>query len=455
MEKPGVGKTEKRENWGSRFGFIMATAGFSIGLGNIWRFPYLTGMNGGGAFLFVYLIICVLIGIPLFNMEMSLGRKTQLDPVRGMRSLSKKGSPWALFGWLGVLAAFIILTYYIQIMGWILAYLVKMASGQLNGLTAEGYTQAFTTFTANPIPVAGFTLACVAMIGLISAKGLEKGIEKACKIMMPTLFIMLIILAIRSLTLPGAMEGLKWYLSVDFSKINSEVLLAALGQSFFSIGIASGGAFIYGSYLDKRSNIPTDSIIVVAFDTFAAFIAGLVMFPAIFALGLSTDSGPSLLFVTMSNLFNQLPAGTLFGSMFFLLLLFAALSSALGYLEPVVATCTGLFKMSRKKAVWTSLAAIFIVGFPMIMAQGPWKNILIGGRNFFDFADYLSGNVMMPLGALILSFYVVIVWKFKGFQSETNVGAESSKLKVFNWWAPLVKFIIPVALVLIFVTGVF
>lgn len=448
-------KTEKRENWGSRFGFIMATAGFSIGLGNIWRFPYLVGMNGGGAFLFVYLIICVLIGIPLFNMEMSLGRKTQLDPVRGMKSVSKKGSPWAAFGWTGVLAAFIILTYYIQIMGWILSYLVKMVSGQLTGLTAEGYTQAFTNFTANPIPVATFTLACVVIIGLISAKGLEKGIEKACKIMMPTLFIMLIILAIRSLTLPGAMEGLKWYLTVDFSKINSGVLLAALGQSFFSIGIASGGAFIYGSYLNKESNIPTDSIIVVAFDTFAAFIAGLVMFPAIFALGLPTDSGPSLLFVTMSNLFNQLPAGTLFGSMFFLLLLFAALSSALGYLEPVVATCTGLFNMTRKKAVWTSLASIFIVGLPMIMAQGPWKNILIGGRNFFDFADYVSGNIMMPLGALILSFYVVIVWKFKGFQSETNVGSESGKFKVFNWWAPLVKFIIPIALVIIFVTGVF
>lgn len=444
---------DKRENWGSRFGFIMATAGFSIGLGNIWRFPYLTGMNGGGAFLFVYLIICVLIGIPLFNMEMSLGRKTQLDPVRGMRFLTKKGSPWALFGWLGVLAAFIILTYYIQIMGWILAYLVKMGSGQLSGLTAQGYTQAFTTFTSNPMSVAAFTLACVVIIGLISAKGLEKGIEKACKIMMPTLFIMLIILAIRSLTLPGAMEGLKWYLRVDFSKINSDVVLTALGQSFFSIGIASGGAFIYGSYLSKDSNIPADSIIVVAFDTFAAFIAGLVMFPAIFALGLPTDSGPNLLFVTMSNLFNQLPAGTLFGTMFFLLLLFAALSSALGYLEPVVATCTGLFKMDRKKAVWTSLAAIFVIGLPTIMAQGPWKNILIGGRNFFDFADYISGNIMMPLGALILSSFVVFVWKFKEFQKETNVG--SGTLKVFDWWAPLVKFIIPIALAVIFITGVF
>jgi NSS family neurotransmitter:Na+ symporter len=444
---------EKRENWGSRFGFIMAAAGFSIGLGNIWRFPYLTGVNGGGAFVFVYLIICILIGIPLFTMEMSLGRKIQLNSIQGMRSLTKKGSIWVLVGWLGVLSDFIILTYYIQIMGWILAYLFKIVSGQLNGLTSQGYTQAFSNFTSNTLSVGAFTLACVVIIGLISAKGLEKGIEKACKIMMPTLFIMLIILAIRSLTLPGAIEGLKWYLYVDFSKINGNVVLSALGQCFFSIGIASGGAFIYGSYLKKDSNIPTDATIIVIADTFAALLSGVVIFPAIFALGLKPDAGSSLLFVTMSNLFSHMPAGNLFGGMFFLLLLFAAISSSIGYLEPIVMTCTELFKMNRKKAVWLSLIAIFIVGLPSILAQGPWSNILIMGRNFFDFVDYLSGNVMMPLGALILSFYALVVWKFKRFQEETNVGA--GKLKVFNWWSPLVKFIIPVSLVIIFLTGVF
>lgn len=444
---------DKRENWGSRFGFIMAAAGFSIGLGNIWRFPYMVGTNGGGAFVFVYLLIIILIGIPLFTMEVSLGRKTQKSPVEGMRSLTKKGSFWSSFGWLGVLAAFVILTYYIQIMGWILAYLFKMLSGSLNGLTAEGYTAAFANFTSNTGLVVIFTLACSIIIGLISAKGLEKGIEKACKFMMPTLFIMLIILAIRSLTLPGAMEGLKWYLRIDFSKINGEVLLAALGQCFFSVGIASGGAFIYGSYLKKDSDVPTDAAIIVGFDTLAALIAGIVIFPAIFALGLKPDAGSSLLFVTMSNLFSQLPAGNLFGGMFFLLVFFAALSSALGYLEPIVTTGTEVFKMNRKKSVWVSLALIFIIGLPTIMAFGPWKDILIGGRNFFDFADYLSGNIMMPLGALVLSFYTLFVWKFNKFQEEVNIGAE--KLKIYNWWGPLVKFIIPVALVIIFFTGIF
>lgn len=444
---------KKRESWGSRFGFIMAAAGFSIGLGNIWRFPYLTGVNGGGAFVLVYLLIVLLIGIPLFTMEMSLGRKTQLNPVEGMRSLTKKGSVWVLFGWLGVISAFLILTYYVQIMGWILAYLYKMISGSLKGLTAAQYTEAFTNFTSNTIAVSGFTLACIIIIGLISARGLEKGIESACKIMMPALFIMLIILAIRSLTLPGSMTGLRWYLNVDFSKINGSVVLAALGQSFFSIGIASGGGFIYGSYLKKDSDIPTDATIIVAADTMAALIAGIVIFPAIFALGLQPDAGPSLLFVTMSNLFNKLPLGSLFGGMFFLLVFFAALSSAIGYLEPIVMTGTELFKLSRKNAVWISLIAIFIVGYPTILAQGSWSNILIGGRNFFDFADYVSGNIAMPLGALLLSFYTLLVWKFNKYQEDTNIGAK--KLKVYDWWGPLVKYLIPIALFLIFVTGVF
>ena len=446
-------ENQGRENWGSRFGFIMATAGFSIGLGNIWRFPYLVGMNGGGAFVLVYLIICLLIGIPLFTMEMSIGRKTQLNPVEGMRAVTKKGSPWVSFGWLGVLAAFIILTYYMQIMGWIGAYVYKMITGQLVGLSSEGYIQAFDSFTANTLSVAGFTLACIIIVGIISSKGLENGIEKACKILMPALFVMLIILAIRSLTLDGAMEGLKWYLNVDFSKINAEVILTALGQSFFSIGIASGGAFVYGSYLRKDSNIPSDGLMVIGFDVFAALLAGVVIFPAIFALGLPVDSGSKLLFVTMSNLFDKIPFGGLFGTMFFLLIFFAALSSALGYLEPVVMTISELGKIDRKKAVWIALTAIFIVGFPTIMAQGPWKDVLIGGKNFFDLADYVSGNIMMPLGALVLSMYTLFVWKFKNFKEEANMGAEG--FMVFEWWKPLVTIVIPIALVIIFVTGVF
>lgn len=442
-----------REKWGSRFGFIMSVAGFSIGLGNIWRFPYLVGEYGGGAFVLLYLLLCLLISIPLFTMEISLGRKTQLNPVLGMRAIMKKGSPWVSFGWLGVLVAFIILTYYIQIMGWILIYLFKVPFGTFKGLDTEDYATAFDQMTAHTSLMAGATLICTILIALISVKGLENGIERANKFLMPALFIMLIILATRSLTLPGAMEGFKWYLTVDFSAINGEAILTALGQSFFSIGIASGGAFIYGSYLRKDSNIPQDSFIIVGLDTLAALLIGLAIFPAIFSIGLEPDSGASLLFVSMSNILTNISVSSLFGAMFFLLLFFAAISSAIGYLEPIVTTVSELFKIKRTKAVIYSLLAIFIVGFPNILAHGIWSHILIGGRNLFDFADYLSGNIMMPIGAFVLVLYIAFVWTFEKFQEETNIGATS--IKVFNWWSPLVKFVIPVVLMIIFITGIF
>ncbi len=444
---------EKRESWGSRFGFIMAAAGFSVGLGNIWRFPYLTGENGGGAFLLVYLLISLIIGIPLFVMEMTLGRKAKQNPIGGMKKLTKKNSIWNGVGWVGLIATFVILTYYIQIMGWVLAYLFKFATGQLSSVVNGDFAGVFEAFTSNTGLVSLCTIICSIIIGVISAKGLEDGVEKACKILMPTLFIMLILLSIRSLTLPGASKGLKWYLSVDFSKINASVVLTALGQVFFSIGIGCSSAFVYGSYLEDNSDIPTDAIIVVGMDVFIAFIAGIVMFPAIFAYGLSPDSGPDLLFVTMSNLFSQMPGGAFFGAMFFLLIFFAALSSALGYLEPLVLTATEELKMDRKKGVWISLLLIFIVGFPTILAQGPWSHILIGGRNLFDFADFLSGNILMTIDALLIAFFVAFVWKFENFQQEANIGA--IKNKVFDWWAPLIKVVVPLALAIIFITGLF
>ncbi len=442
---------EKRGNWSSRFGYVMAAAGFSIGLGNIWRFPYLVGTMGGGAFVLVYAVICIIIGIPLFFMEVSLGRKAQLNPVQGMRSLTKKGSPWVSFGWLGVLSAFLILTYYFQIMGWIISYLIKMVSGQLGGLDQAQSAQVFQDFMNNPTQLAIFMIIAIVIVGVISSLGLNAGLEKACSFMMPALFIMIVLIAIRSLTLPGAMEGLKWYLSVDFSKITPEVFLRALGQCFFSIGIASGGGFIYGSYLKKDSNIPEDALMIIGFDTVAALIAGLMIFPAIFALGMKTDSGPSLLFVTMSHLFTKIPMGRLFGSMFFLLLFFAALTSALGYLEPIIVTLSELAKKDRKKSVWIALVAIFIVGFPGVLSNSYSGGMQIMGKSIFDFADFLSGDVMMPLGAIVLAMYTVFIWKFKGFKEDVNVGA--TKLKITNAWMPVVNVLIPIVLVIILLRG--
>lgn len=442
--------SENRGTWNSRFGYIMAAAGFSIGLGNIWRFPYLVGTNGGGAFVLVYLLICIFIGIPLFYMEVTLGRKAQASPIVGMRKLTKKGSPWTSFGWLGVLSAFFILTYYIQIMGWILNYLLKMATGEMTGFTAAQYSETFSKMIDSPVTLVIFTLICTVIIGIISAKHLNDGLEKACKFMMPALFIMLILVVIRSLTLPNAIEGVKWYMNVDFSKISAESILAALGQCFFSVGIASGGAFVYGSYLNKDSDIPTDGLMVIGFDTLAALIAGFAIFPAVFALNLPADSGSNLLFITMSNVFMHLPFGRFFGVLFFLLMFFAALSSALGYLEPISSSFSELLKVDRKKGVIYALTSIFLVGLLTIFGQNIMKDVTILGRNLFDFADFLSGNILMPLGAIALILYTLFKWKFDVFREDANLG--SNKLKVPKFMK-YVSYALPFVLIVIFLKG--
>ena len=448
-------KTGKgRESWGSRFGFVMATAGFAIGLGNIWRFPYLTGMNGGGAFLLVYVVICAVICVPLFMEEVSLGRKTQSNPVLGMRKVTKKGSLWVLIGWFGSLAALLIMSYYLMIIGWIFAYIFKVAFGAFTGATATDIVTAYNSLISNPVEVFLYMIPPAVILGLIVTRGLKDGVEKACKIMMPTLFIMLILLAIRSVTLPGAIEGVKWYFTPDFSKINSNTILAALGQAFFSVGIGMAAAFTYGGYLDpKESSVPSDGLLVVLFDTLIAIVAGLVIFPALFAFKMAPDAGPGLIFLTMPKLFAMLPGGRFVGVIFFFLLILAALSTGVGYIESLSVTTSELFNINRKKSVWLIIILIFILGIPSVLSQGPWANIHVLGRNFFDLADYISGNVLLTAGALLLAIYTAYVWKFEKFMEETNIGTK--KFKISKWWKPIVCYLVPVVVAIILVTGIF
>ncbi|MBK5261700.1 MAG: sodium-dependent transporter [Peptostreptococcaceae bacterium] len=441
-----------RESWGSRFGFVMATAGFAIGLGNIWRFPYLTGMNGGGAFLLVYVIICAVICVPLFMAEVSLGRKTQLNPISGMRKLTKKGSPWVLVGWFGSFAALLIMSYYLMIIGWIFAYLPKVALGIFKGASTTEISTAYSSLISNPTIVLLYMVPPAVILGLIVTKGVKEGVEKASKIMMPVLFVMLVLLAIRSITLPGAIEGLKWYLIPDFSKINGTTILAALGQAFFSVGIGMAAAFTYGSYLNpKNSNIPGDGAIVVFFDTLIAIVAGLVIFPALFSFDMDPDAGPGLIFLTMPKLFGQLPGGNLFGLVFFILLILAALSTGVGFVETLSSTTSELFNIKKKKSVWLTIGIIFVLGIPSVLSQGPWSNILILGKNLFDLTDFISGNILLPAGALLLSIYTAYVWKFENYMKDTNIG--TNNFKIAKWWKLSVKFVIPVVVAIILING--
>ena len=452
---------KQRENWGSRFGFIMATAGFAIGLGNIWRFPYMVGTNGGGAFLMIYLLICATICVPLFIAEVSLGRKTKLNPIQGMRKLTKKGSPWVLIGWLGAIACILLMSYYLMVIGWMAAYFIKALTGVFNGATPEQTAAIFDNFVSNPMEVGAYTLGIVVILGLIVTRGLKNGVEKACKFMLPALMVMLVILAVRSLTMTPqvegamtAMDGLKWYVTPDFSKINGGVILAALGQAFFSIGIGIACAFVYGSYLRPDSDLPADASIVIFLDTFIAVMAGLVIFPALFCFGMDPQAGPGLLFKTMPVIFGSLPGGTIWAAMFFFLVVLAGLTSGMGYLEAPAATFAEVCGISRAKAVWTILAIMFVLGIPSILSQGPWADVKFFGKNFFDLADYISGNVMMPIDALLVALYTAFVWKFKGFKDDSNIGSTGA-IRITNAWKPLVVVVVPLAVFIIMVNAIF
>lgn len=412
----------------------------------------MVGVNGGGAFLVVYILISAIIGIPLFIAEMGLGRKTQLNPISGMRKLAGKGKLWVAIGWLGVAAATIIMSYYTMLIGWMLAYFIKMVKGEFIGASAQEVMNIYTSFTSNPIEVMVYTLIMIIVLGVIVNKGLKNGIESCCKYLMPALVVLLIGLAIKSLTLDGAMEGVKWYLTPDFSKINCDVILAALGQAFFAIGIGFAGSFVYGSYLDKNnSNLPSDATIIIVVNTLIAIIAGLVIFPAIFSFGLSPTEGPGLTFITMPNLFSQMAGGRIFGAAFFFLVILAGITSGIGFLEAITCTVSEVFKVERKKSVWMILTIIFILSIPCILSQGPWAEIKILGKNFFDLADYLSGSILMPLGALLISLYIAIKWKFEGYMAECNVGAGNFRIK--RWWKPIVIVLIPISVLVIMITG--
>ncbi len=439
-----------REQWSGRIGFVMATAGFSIGLGNIWRFPYLAGENGGGAFMLVYVAFAVLIGIPLMTAELSLGRKARLTPIAGMRRLTgSRKSPWNLIGWLGVAAAALITAYYVMLIAWLAAYFVAFAGGGGTGGTPDETRAAFDRFVATPGPVVGYAAAVVALIALVVSRGVTRGVERSARLLMPVLVVLLVALAVRATTLPGAGAGLAWYLTPDFSALSGGSVLAALGQAFFSIGIGMGAAFGLGSYLDPRkSDVPGNAAMVVAFDTGVAVVAGLVLFPALFAFGMDPDQGAGLLFVTMTALFQEMPGGGVFGAAFFFFLVVAGFTSQVAVFEVLVASVVDSTGMTRARAVATCAAGAFLVCVPVVLSLGPWSGFLVAGMNLFDFANNVSGNYLLPAVGLLTVLYVASKWGWSAFRDETNLGA-AGPVVVSRWWRPLIRIVIPVAVSLV------
>jgi NSS family neurotransmitter:Na+ symporter len=447
---------QKRGQWASNLGFVLAAAGSAVGLGNIWKFPYLAGRNGGGAFVLVYLIFVVVMGFTVMMAEMTVGRHTGKNPVGAFQSLSKK---WGFVGKIGVLNGYIILSYYSVIGGWVLKYMFSYITGGNFGDNTADY---FTGFIGEAVSPVIWHLIFMGLTIFIVARGVSGGIEKASKFMMPGLFLLLIVVAVRSCTLPGAAEGLRYFLVPDFSKFNAGVVVAAMGQVFFSLSLGIGVICTYGSYLSKNENLEKNSLYVPGLDTIAAMLSGLAVIPAVFAAfpgagAENVTAGPSLLFITLPAVFQNMPFGTVFGFLFFLLVAFAALTSSVSLLEVTTAFVSEEFHISRVKAVIGLGAFCAFVGVFVSLSQGameinlPIWNASTGVQmvSLLDFFSFITDNILYPLGGLCVCLFVGHVWGTKNAIAEV----EQDGKFVFHLkkpWSVFVKYICPVALVVIF-----
>lgn len=439
-----------KRGFASRLGFILSTAAFSIGIGNLWKFPYVVGNNGGGAFLLVYLLLVVAIGIPAFLIEIMLGRSAQLSPILGMKKLEGKKTGWSIIGVLGCLSIFIIVSYATMIVGgWTGGYIIKLLTGSLKGLSADEIGAVFGSFAGDPVTLI-FAAFEVVLLWLCLNSGIKKGVEKVCSFMLPLLFVIMIVLAVYSNTLPGAWEGLKWYVIPDFSKVTPDSVAAAATQVFFSIGVGMCGGFVYGSYISKDTNLTQSVVITGVLDTLVAVLAGLLIVPALFAFDIEPTAGPSLIFITLPHLFNQMGSfGTIFGVLFMICVFMAGFTSILGGSEGLVACICDSGKMSRRGASTLVCIAQYLFGiiFTLSFGNGALSKIRIGGLGLFDFADFIS-SLGLCLGVLAMLAYVLTRWGFKKFKEEANQGA-TGKIRIYDWMKPYVCYIFPVLLVIV------
>ncbi len=440
---------KQREHWGSRIGFLMAAAGSAVGLGNIWRFPYLAGENGGSAFIIIYAVFALVIGISIMIAEFAVGRRTQLAAVGAYKSINSK---WTFAGVLGVISAFFIMGFYPVVGGWATAYIVKSFTGLLSNPAAV--EDVFVAFISNPIQPVAWMIFFLLLNIVIVAKGISSGIEKAGKILMPTLFVLLVLIAIRSVTLPGASAGLSFLFKPDFSKVNGETILAALGQAFFSLSLGMGCMMTYGSYLNKSENIPNNALIVTLMDTGIAILAGIAIFPALFAFGLEPTKGPGLVFVVVPQIFAAMGGiGPLFSAIFFIALMVAALTSSVSLLEVVAAYLIDQKGWTRKKSVYISGAIMTFTGILSSLSLGLMSGFTIFGAGVFDFFDILTDKIFLAIGGMLLAIFVGWFMKKEDLKDElTNSG--TIKFGLFEAWYNLVKYLIPVAIAIVAFIGI-
>lgn len=455
----------ERERFGSRLGFILVSAGCAIGLGNVWRFPYITGEYGGAAFVVLYLIFLVIFALPVLVMEFAAGRASQRSIARSYDELEPEGRKWHRFKWVGLAGNYLLMMFYTVVAGWMLAFMVKSAMGEFNGASTEHVASVFGQLLADPVQVTIYMLIIVA-IGVITTRaGLKNGVERVSKVMMVALFVVLVALCVRAVTLPGAEEGLEFYLMPDFGKLFAgntpaeqwatfgDAVYAALGQAFFTVSVGMGSMAIFGSYIGKDRRLTGEAVRVGVLDTLVALMAGLVIFPSCFAFGVEPASGPSLVFITLPIVFNAMPLGQLWGTLFFLFMSFAALSTVIAVFETIMAFSMDQWGVRREKACLVNGALIALLSIPCVLGFNVLSGVAIPGiGDIQSIEDFLVSNNILPLGGLFLVMFVTSKrgWGWKNFLAEADTG---EGLRFPAWSYRYMKYVLPVGIVIIFVLG--
>ena len=450
---------QKREHFASRLGFILIAAGCAIGIGNVWRFPYITGEYGGAAFVLLYLIFLVILGLPVMVMEFAVGRASQRSAAQAFDVLEPKRR-WHWFSWWGYIGCMILMMFYTTVGGWMLSYIPKLASGQFAGANADAAGTAFNAMLANPTELIGWMMLCIIIGFVICSLGLQKGVERITKLMMATLFVVMILLCIRAVTLPGAAEGVAFYLLPDFSRMFEngwsgfgEAVYAAMGQAFFSLSLGIAAMEIFGSYIDKKRSLTGEAISVTALNTVVAILAGLIIFPACFAYGVSPDQGPSLVFVTLPVVFGQMPLGELWGALFFLFMSFAALSTVIAVFENLISWTMDKWGCSRLRAVAINGVLVAVLSLPCALGFNVWSGFVVPGiGDIQTLEDFIVSNNMLPLGSLIFVLFCTTRygWGWKNFLKEADAG---DGIKFPQWSRIWVTYGIPVLIIIIFIMG--
>ncbi len=448
----------ERESFKSRIGFLLVSAGCAVGIGNVWRFPYVVGENGGGLFVLLYLVMLVVLGLPVLSMELAVGRASRKSAILAYQALEKPGSKWHIHGWFAVIGCYLLMMYYTTVSGWMLNYFFKFATGVFTpGMDAEASGQVFSDMLADPAQM-GFWMAVTVAAGvLVCSIGVRKGLERVSKVMMSALFILILILAIHSFTLSGAGEGIRFYLVPNIESVKAvglgNVIAAAMNQSFFTLSLGIAAMEIFGSYMSKEHTLLGEGARICVLDTFVAIAAGLIIFPACFSYGVEVGAGPKLIFVTLPNVFVNMAGGRIWGTLFFLFMTFAAFSTVIAVIENIMSTCMDTFGWSRKKAAILNGVIILLASIPCVLGY----NILsdfhpIGGRDVLDSEDFLVSSILLPLGSLVYLLFCVTRWGwgFKNYQAEANTG---KGLKVASWMRWVFLIVLPIMILIIFIVG--